>query len=125
MSRPPPEPASSRATLAPASVRVQLARLALEAALAVEGVVASDPGPAGLRFTAGGGERLPGVTSAARADGTYGVRLHLVTQVVPLPELAERVRSGVARAAARAGLADRLGPVDIRIEDVVEQGGAG
>ena len=125
MSRPASEPARPPAASRPLSVRVQLARLALESALAVDGVVGSDPGPRGVRVTADGRERLPGVTSMARADGTYGLALHLVTRVVPLHPLADRVRSRVARAAARAGLAERLGPLDITIEDVVEEGGIG
>ena len=125
MSRPPSEPAQPPAASRPLSVRVQLARLALESALAVDEVVGSDPGPRGMRVTADGRERLPGVTSIARADGTYGLALHLVTWVVPLHPLADRVRSRVARAASRAGLAERLGPLDITIEDVVEEGGIG
>lgn len=125
MSSPASEPARPPAASRPLSVRVQLARLALESALAVDGIVGSDPGPRGVRVTVDGRERLPGVTSMARADGTYGLALHLVTRVVPLHPLADRVRSRVARAAARAGLAERLGPLDITIEDVVEEGGIG
>jgi hypothetical protein len=125
MSRPASEPVRPPAASRPLSVRVQLARLALESALAVDGVVGSDPGPRGMWATADERERLPGVTSMARADGTYGLALHLVTRVVPLHPLADRVRARVARAAARAGLAERLGPLDITIEDVVEAGGIG
>jgi hypothetical protein len=110
----PPRPASA----AP-SERVQLARLALDAALGVDGVVSSHAGPLGTRVTADREERLPGVLATALAGGGYGVELHLVTEVVPLPPLADRVRSRVERAASSAGLADVLGPVDITIEDVV------
>jgi hypothetical protein len=110
----PPRPASA----AP-SERAQLARLALDAALGVAGVVSSHAGPQGTWVTADREERLPGVLATALAGGGYGVELHLVTEVVPLLPLADRVRSRVERAAASAGLADALGPVDITIEDVV------
>lgn len=110
----PPRPGSA----AP-SVRVQLARLALDAALGVDGVVSSHAGRLGTRVTADRGERLPGVLATALAGGGYGVELHLVTEVVPLHQLADRVRWRVARAASSAGLADVLGPVDVTIEDVV------
>jgi hypothetical protein len=101
------------------SERVQLARLALDAALGVDGVVSSDAGPLGTWVTADRGERLPGVVATALADGVYGVELHLVTEVVPLRPLAERVRSSVEQAVSSAGLAQLLGPVDITVEDVV------
>ena len=104
---------------AAASERVRLARLALDAALGVEGVVSSDAGPLGAWVTADGEERLPGVVVTALAGGGYGAELHLVTAVVPLLPLADRVRSEVERAASSAGLADVLGPVGVAIEDVV------
>ena len=101
------------------SERAQLARVALTAALGVDGVVSSHAGPGGTRVTDDRGERLRGVLATALAGGGYGVELHLVTQVVPLLPLAERVRSRVERAASSAGLAHVLGPVDVTIEDVV------
>ncbi len=70
-------------------------------------------------MTADREERLPGVLATALAGGGYGVELHLVTELVPLPQLADLVRSRVEWAASSAGLADVLGPVDITIEDVV------
>ena len=109
----PPRPA-----WAAPSERVHLARLALDAALRVDGVVSSHAGPQGTRVTADREERLAGVMATALAGGGYGVELHLVTEVVPLLSLADRIRSSVERAAAAAGLADVLGPVDITIEDV-------
>jgi hypothetical protein len=108
--------------LAEPSERAQLARLALDAALRVDGVVSSHTGPTGMRVTSDRGERLPGVLVTALPTGEYGVELHLVTDVVPLHELADRVRSRVARAASSAGLAHVLGPVDVTIEDVVIPG---
>lgn len=106
----------------PPSARVRLARLALDAALAVDGVVRSDPGPLRVRITAEGQDRVPGVVSAALADGRYEVSLYLVTLMVPLHPLADRIRSRVARAASQAGLDDLLGPIDIAFEDLVEPG---
>ena len=101
------------------SERVQLARLALDAALGVDGVVSSHAGPLGRRVTADREERLPGVLATALAGGGYEVELHLVTEVVPLHPLADRVRSRVVQAASSAGLGGALGPVDITIADVV------
>jgi hypothetical protein len=101
------------------SERVQLARVALDAALGVDGVVSSHAGPLGVWVTADREERLPGVLATALAGGGYGVELHLVTEVVPLPPLADRVRSSVQRAASSAGLSAVLGRVDIAIDDVV------
>ena len=114
-----PTPGSRPTPSAPASERVRLARLALEAALGVDGVVAGHAGRLGLRMTADRGERLPGVLATALPGGQYGIELHLVAEVVPLPQLAERVRTRVERAAASAGLAAVLGPVGITVEDVI------
>jgi hypothetical protein len=116
--QPAPEPAEP-------SERARLARLALDAALGVDGVVSPHTGPGGTRVTSDRGERLPGVTAAALAGGRYSVELHLVTRVVPLHELADRVRSRVVRAASTAGLEDALGPVHVTIEDVVVPGEEG
>ncbi len=101
------------------SERVRLARLALDAALGVDGVVSSHAGPLGTRVTVDREERLPGVVATALAGGGYGVELHLVTEVVPLHPLADRVRSRVVQAASAVGLDGALGPVDITIADVV------
>ena len=112
-------PQPPRQPSAAPSKRVQLARLALEAALGVDGVVSSHAGPSGTRVTGTRGERLPGVLATALPGGRYGIDLHLVTDVVPLPQLADRVRSRAARAASGAGLGHLLGPVNVTIEDVV------
>lgn len=103
------------------SLRVRLGRLALEAALAVPGVVRGDAGRVGLAFTNDGGERLEGVVATVLADGRIGLELHLETELVPLPALGDAVRSAVVRS---AGASDRLGPVDVRFEDVSEPGSA-
>ncbi len=104
------------------SARVQLARVALEAALKVKAVVGAHSGPLALRATVEGRERVAGVVVAAIGDGRYGVELHLVAELVPLPPLGERVRKRVERAASTVGLQDVLGPIEITFEDVVENG---
>ena len=101
------------------STRVRLGRLALEAALAVPGVVRGHGGRMGLAFTNDGGERLEGVVATVLPDGSVGLELHLEAELVPLPALAEAVRAAVLRA---VGTSDPVGPVAIRFEDVVEPG---
>lgn len=116
------EQTGSTAPTVERSVRVELARLALVAALKVDGVVGAAPGPHGLCVTQDGDLLLTGVMAAALTDGRYAITLRLVVRLVPLPALADRVREQVARSAARAGLADALGPVDIEIDDLIERG---
>lgn len=101
------------------SVRVRLARLAHDAALADPGVSALDAGPTGVRATRDGPELLPGVVSAAVAGGRYELDLHLVAVPEDLRATGERVRSAVATSAAQQGLGDQLASVSVRIEDVV------
>lgn len=108
-----------------ASERVELARLALTQALAVDAVVDAVAGPLGTGVTLDGSERLAGVTAAALSDGRYGVTLHLVARVVPLHPLADRIRARIARGAARAGLGQSLGPIDIVFADVADLPRAG
>jgi len=110
---------------AESSPRAQLARLALTTALAVEGVDEANAGPLGLRMTVDGGERVVGVVSAALPEGGYAVALHLTAHMVPLRPLAAAIRTRVVAAAAGAGLASELGPVDITFEDVREPGEEG
>ncbi len=119
-----PAAAGAGSTVPAVSERLVLARLALAAALSAPGVVGSDAGRLGTRTTLDGLARLPGVTAVVLPDGRYGVSLYLVARLVPLHPLAERVRALVARAAATAGLAAALGPVDIAFENVVENAGA-
>ena len=101
-----------------ASVRLRLAAFARAAALATRGVVGLDAGRAGMRMTASEGLRVDGVVCAAMPDGRYQVSVHLVAAMVPLRQLADAVRARIERDAAIAGLADRLGPVDVGVEDV-------
>jgi hypothetical protein len=112
-------PVSSSAEVpASASVRLRLAALARAAALATRGVVGLDAGRMGMRMTASEGLRVDGVVCAALSDGRYHVSVHLVAAMVALRPLADAVRARVERDVAIAGLADRLGPVDIAVEDV-------
>ena len=121
MSQPSPPPPAAPAERPPTvpSARVRLGRLALEAALAVPGIVRGHPGRMGLAFTNDGGERLQGVVATALADGRVGVELHLEAELVPLRPLGDAVRAAVA---SRAGSEHPLGPVDVRFEDVSEPG---
>jgi hypothetical protein len=102
------------------SPRAGLARLALGAALTVEGVVRGDAGPLGICATFDGQERLDGIIVAASADGRYSVALHLIARLVPLEALAERVRERVSESTRTAGLGELLGSVDITFEDVAD-----
>ncbi len=98
--------------------RAALARIALEAALAVKEVVRAEAGPHGAWMTDVEGERVSGVVAAAQADGRYTLALHLVARPVPLPELADLIRDKISRAADRAGLGACVGAIDVSIEDV-------
>jgi hypothetical protein len=91
-------PVSSPAEVpASASVRLRLAAVARAAALATRGVVGLDTRRAGMRMTVSAGLRAA---------------------MVALRPLADAVRARVERDVAIAGLADRLGPVDVAVEDV-------
>lgn len=108
------------AASAPGSPRVRLARLALDAALSVDGVVAADAGPSGLHVTAGGTSLVRGVRVAAEPGGRYSVDLGLRARVVALPALADAVRARVARNALLAGSGHELGEIGVTFHDVVE-----
>jgi hypothetical protein len=101
-----------------ASPRAELARVALEAAVGVQGVVAGNAGPAGQYVTDYGGVRLAGVVAAAQGAGRFSVDLFLTAELVPLRELAERLPAVVAEAATKAQLGNRLGSVTVSFLDV-------
>ncbi len=104
---------------APPSARVELARLALRAALAHPDVRAGDPGPAGTCVTAGVGDRLVGVSVISDdGDGGYAVTLCLRTRIVPLRPLSEQLRERITRASTASVLAGRPTSIEIRIVDV-------
>lgn len=102
-----------------ASERVQLARLALHAALAVPNVIRGEAGPRVSRVTADTSGVLIGMTATAQADGRYAIDLRLVTRLVPLLPLADEVRSQVRRAVSRVGLAVLLGEVNVEFSDLL------
>jgi hypothetical protein len=107
---------------APAAVpspRVQLARVALDAALTTSGVVRGDAGPNGTCVTGDGAGTLPGVSVVAAPGGRYEVSLRLVAELVPLLELGARVAERVRAGAAGAGLADRMGELRVQWGDVL------
>ncbi len=113
----PPTLAASAAGVRP-SVRVQLAELAVEAALSVPGVSAMEADPQGVHKTPAPGGELKGVGAAVTADGRYEIGLHLQAELVPLHPLGDRVRQAVQRAASGAGLGEALGRVTVSFEDL-------
>lgn len=104
------------------STRARLARLALETALATDGVGGGDPGRPARWQTEDRGELLPGVVATARADARFDVDLHLVVNWPPPPlhEVGSAIRSAVIEAAAAAGLGEVLGAQAISFGDVLE-----
>jgi hypothetical protein len=112
-------PAGGAAGGAPAggvvSERVRMAAVAAAAALRVAGVLRLDPGPARLYVTAGGGERVEGVTCVA-SPGGYEITVRLVCALVALPYTAEQTRGAILSAAAVAGVA--VARVDVVITDI-------
>lgn len=109
----PPAPAAPPLQVS-ASPRVRLARLALDAALAVPDVIGAEAGVHGVHVTADPpAGLLRGVSVIAQTDGRYAVDLRLVARMVPLVALGEEVRRRVQASAGRGGLADRLGTVNV------------
>ena len=112
--------AASQLALSAGSSRVRLARLALEAALAVPNVVAAEAGLHGMRVTADPpGGVLRGVSVTAEGGGRYAVDLCLVACVAPLVPLGEEVRRRVQASAQRNGLADQLSTVSVEFARVL------
>lgn len=100
------------------SPRLRLARLAKETALRVPGVLDTTAGPSGTFTVVSGRERVDGVLCAASAGGGYDVSLALVCGLVPLHDLAERVKAAVVETATAAGLP--LESVSIHIAGVAD-----
>jgi hypothetical protein len=110
---------SSQHGLEESSERVRLARVALQAALSVPGVVRGDSGRMHVHATpVGDSERLDGVMCAALAEGGYEVALRLVAQPVPLQPLARRIGERVERSAGVAGLGAALRSVSVHFADI-------
>ncbi len=104
------------------SPRVELARVALRAATAVDGVIFGNPGQAGAYVTQDGGRRLSGVVAAAERGGRYSVDLCLTARLVPLQDLGERVAERVRTEIEEAGMSARLGALHVTIADVEADG---
>ena len=112
--------AASQLALSADSSRVRLARLALEAALAVPNVVAAEAGLHGMRVIADpAGGVLRGVSVTADGGGRYAVDLCLVACLAPLVPLGEEVRRRVQASAQRNGLADQLSTVSVEFARVL------
>jgi hypothetical protein len=102
------------------SPRLELASLALGAALATRGVVCGNAGTRGVYVTRADDALLTGVVAVAEPGGRYSIDLFLTAALVPLHPLATRVRKAVAAAAAGAGLGERLGALSVSFLDVQE-----
>jgi len=88
--------------------------------MAVPAVVDRDGGPKGLRVTADPPHGLlRGVSVTAQADGRYAIDLCLISEIVPLHELADEVVGAVERRFSREGLQDLLGTVSVEFSDVL------
>ena len=112
--------AASQLALSAGSSRVRLARVALEAALAVPNVVAAEGGLHGMRvMTDPAGGVLRGVSVTADGGGRYAVDLCLVACLAPLVPLGEEVRRRVQASAQRHGLADQLSTVSVEFARVL------
>lgn len=97
--------------------RIQLARLASQAAIAEPSVASLDGGLA-TRTTFAGTERLPGVVVVADDEGRHAVALFLKAAPTDLHALAERITGAVRGAAASAGLGAALGGVHVTFTDL-------
>ncbi len=97
---------------------MKLARLAVQAAVAVPGVAAPHRSP--MHRTADSATTAEGVLVVAQSGERYSVSLHLVARPVPLEALGRLVRSEVEVQVAQAGLADALGTLTVRFEDIAE-----
>jgi hypothetical protein len=109
----------ARAEASAGSPRARLARLALDAALALPDVLGADAGPHGLRVTADRSGLLRGVSVTADGEGRYAVDLRLVVRMVPLMPLSDEIRERVRRRAGREGLEDELGLVNVEFGRLV------
>jgi hypothetical protein len=103
------------------SERVALALVAERAIAEMPGVSATS-GPGGRWRTVGSQQIIPGVLAAESAGGRIDVEPHLVARwplAGSFEELAEQLRARVRRAAAIAGMGERLGDVAVAFDDVV------
>lgn len=120
MSEPSPSTADAFARVPPTSPRVRLARLALDAALALPEIAEGNSGPMGSVVTGDRGEVMRGVSAAAGEGGRYDLTVRLTVNPTPAPlhPLANRLRDAIAVAAGREGLDPPLGRIDVHFADV-------
>jgi hypothetical protein len=104
------------------SERVELARIAAEAAAAVPGVAAAARDPLRRWETSDGDMALEGVVCLPLAGGGYVVELHLVAEMVALPALAETIRDSIDRRISKTALGRALRRIDVTFEDVTDEG---
>ncbi len=103
----------------PPSRAATVARLALDAARALDGVIDGTSGR-GRWVTPDRSDPVSGAIAVVRADGRFDVELHLVAGLVPLHPLGERIRDRIDKDARKAGVDGLIGPVNIAFEDVDE-----
>jgi hypothetical protein len=104
----------------PASRRVVLAQLAGQAIDRTPGVTVTT-GPAGRWKTVGSQHTIPGVLAVEDGQGRVDIEVHLVVRWPPpmaLETLGEQFRGRLRRAAATAGMGERLGAVSVAFDDV-------
>ena len=94
-----------------------MARLALDAARSLDGVVDATSGR-GRWVTPDRNGVVSGAIAVVRPDGRFDVELHLVAGLVPLHPLGDRIRERVERDARVAGVAELIGPIHVAFEDV-------
>jgi hypothetical protein len=104
---------------AQASDRVMLSRLAHDVIAASDGVSAT-AGSDRRWASADGPRAIEGVVAVADGQGRFELELHLVVDWPsdPLEDVAERLRDRLCRAAAAAGLEERLGEMLVAVEAV-------
>lgn len=107
-------------SVAPGSDRVRLARVVLDAVLAVPDVLAVDSGPRGQHATASAGGVVRGVLVVAAGGGTYTVDVGVRARMVALPPLADAIRERIRRSAQIAGDDARLGAIGVTFHDVLD-----
>jgi hypothetical protein len=103
--------------------RLTLARLALDVVSMMPGIAGTDAGPGGLCVIADPPFGvLRGVSVIAQPDGRYEVDLCLVARMVPLLSLGEDIRRRLRARAAREGLADQLGTINVEFAQALSAG---
>jgi hypothetical protein len=111
----------------PVSARAGLADLAGRTVAKTAGVTATS-GPAGRWQTAGSAQVVPGVVAVEDGRGRVEIELHLAAGWPPatsLQQLADELRERLRRAAAVAGIEDRLGAVSVAFHDVLTEAPGG